>query len=193
MSKTGKNFEERGPKDRKNFGARQIAVCGLLIALAYVTSFIKLFTMPMSGSVVLLSMFFMSFIGYLYGPVCGIVAGVAYGLLQFAQNPQLYYPLQFVFDYILAFGALGLSGFFRSGKHALSGGYLIGVTGRFIFATLSGAIFFGEYAWDGWNPYLYSAVYNGIYIYTEAMITVVIVNIPLVKHRLEEVKRIALG
>ena len=46
-------------------------------------------------------------------------------------------------DYVLAFGALGLSGLFCNAKHGLIKGYIIGIIGRYVFAVLSGWLFFG--------------------------------------------------
>ena len=37
----------------------------------------------------------------------------------------------------MAFGALGLSGFFSDKKYGLQTGYVAGVLGRFVFSTLS--------------------------------------------------------
>lgn len=91
-------------------------------------------------------------------------------------------------DYPLAFGALGLSGVFAESKHGLVKGYLFGVFGRYVFAVISGWIFFGEYAWDGWGALPYSLVYNGCYIFAEAVITVIIISIPAVSKALKKIK-----
>ena len=100
----------------------------------------------------------------------------------------IYFPLQVLVDYPLAFGALGLSGVFAESKHGLVKGYLLGVFGRYVFAVISGWIFFGEYAWDGWGALPYSLVYNGCYIFAEAVITVIIISIPAVSKALKKVK-----
>ena len=55
----------------------------------------------------------------------------------------VYYPLQILLDYPLAFGCLGLAGFFK--KYALVG-VVVGVTGRFVMHLVSGAVFFAEFA-----------------------------------------------
>ena len=89
--------------------------------------------------------------------------------------------MQLVVDYILAFGALGLSGLFTNAKYGLIKGYLAGVVGRYVFAVISGWIFFGEYAWEGWAPLPYSLAYNGCYIFAEAAITIIILAIPAVR------------
>ena len=83
-------------------------------------------------------------------------------------------------DYILAFTALGLSGFFTKKKSGLYIGYIVAIVGRFICSFLSGFIFFAEYAPEGMNPALYSFVYNGITIGAEGIITLIILAIPVV-------------
>ena len=105
-----------------------------------------LFDMPLGGSVTLLSMLFIVLIGYWYGPYAGIMTGMAYGLLQFILEPIFYTVPQMLVDYPLAFGALGLAGFFYQKKHGLIIGYIAGVLGRYFFAFLSGVIFFAAYA-----------------------------------------------
>ena len=39
---------------------------------------------------------------------------------------------------------------------------------------LSGAIFFGEYAPEGMNPWIYSAIYNAGFLSVEFLITLII-------------------
>ncbi len=171
-----------------HFNVRRLAFCGVALALATVTSLLKVFEFPFGGSVTLLSMLFICLIGYFYGPVTGLCVGTAYGVLQLLLDPIIYYPLQVIMDYFLAFGALGLSGFFQKKKHGLLIGYLVGITGRWIFASLSGYIFWSEYAWDGWNALAYTMVYNGAYIYAEGLITVILLALPPVANAISRVK-----
>jgi thiamine transporter len=171
------------------FKIKNLAFCGLLIALATVTSFIKIFSFPFGGSVTLLSMLFIVLAGYFYGPKLGVLTAIVYGLLQLIIDPQVYYPMQVVMDYILAFGALSLGSFLWKKKHGLVIGYLIGVTGRFLFSSLSGYIFFAEYAWEGWSPILYALAYNGAYIYAETAITLVLLSLPPIKKAINKIKR----
>ncbi len=176
------------------FSTKQLVYAAAAIALAMVTSMIKVFSLPMGGSVTLLSMLFIVLIGYWYGPVVGLAAGAAYGLLQFVIEPYFFTLPQVIVDYPLAFGALGLSGFFRDSKNGLTIGYLVGVIGRFFFAFLSGWIFFGSYAGDyGMAAPVYSIAYNGSYLGAEALITILIINLPPVKKALAYIKKMALG
>lgn len=181
---------KRGDK-KKSMGTRQLVFCAMAMALATVTSMMKVFSFPFGGSVTLCSMLFISLIGYIYGPGTGILTGLAYGVLQFLIEPYIYSPMQVLVDYPLAFGALGLSGFFANAKFGLVKGYLLGVVGRYIFAVISGWIFFGEYAWEGWNALPYSMVYNACYIFAEAAVTVIILMIPAVSKALARVKVMA--
>lgn len=163
----------------------------MAIALAFVTSFIKFLHLPMGGSITLFSMFFICLIGYWYGLRVGLMAAVAYGILQMVVDPYIISVPQMLCDYIFAFGALGLSGVFSNAKHGLIKGYLLGVVGRYVFSFLSGLIFFGQFAPEGMHPAVYSASYNGIYIFTEAILTIIIISIPAVSKALTNVKNLA--
>ena len=96
---------------------------------------------------------------------------------------------QVLFDYPLAFGALGLSGLFCDKKWGLQIGYVVGVLGRFIFSTLSGVIFFADYAPEGMNPWVYSTIYQGAYLGTELIMTLIVISIPPVTKALSLVKQ----
>lgn len=172
---------------------RQLVFSGVAMALAIVTSEIKFARLPFGGSVTLFSMLFIVLIGYWYGAKAGLLTGFAYGLLQFVLDPVFYSPWQLLIDYPLAFGALGLSGFFSNKKHGLLLGYIAGVAGRYLFAVLSGGIFFADYAptqtVGGIIAYTFS--YNATYIVPEAVVTVIILAIPAVKNAFARVKKLA--
>ena len=182
----------RSGKGGSRITTRQLMFSAMAMALATVTSMIKLFDAPMGGSVTLCSMLFIVLIGYWYGPKVGILTGVAYGILQLVIDPYILSLPQMIVDYPLAFGALGTSGFFANSKNGLQKGYLLGIFGRWVFAFLSGYIFFAYYAWDGWNPAAYSAVYNLSYIGIEGVITLILISLPPVKNALQSVKKLAL-
>lgn len=176
---------------RGETGTRRLVFSAMAIALAFVTSFIKFLHLPMGGSITLFSMFFICLIGYWYGLRVGLMAAVAYGILQMVVDPYIISVPQMLCDYIFAFGALGLSGVFSNAKHGLVKGYLLGVVGRYVFSFLSGLIFFGQFAPEGMHPAVYSASYNGIYIFTEAILTIIIISIPAVSKALTNVKNLA--
>ena len=160
---------------------KQLVYSAVAIALAVVCSMIKLFDMPMGGSVTLLSMLFIVLIAYWYGPYVGIMTAVAYGLVQFVTEPIFYTIPQMLLDYPLAF--------FNKKKWGLQIGYVVGVFGRFIFSTISGIVFFASYAPEGMNPILYSLGYQASYLVPEAVITLIIISIPPVAKALARVKQ----
>ena len=167
---------------------KKLVYSALGIALALVTSYIKLWEMPMGGSVTLLSMLFVCLIGYWFGLKYGLITGIAFGLLQFIIDPYMLSIPQVILDYPFAFGALGLSGLFCSKKFGLQIGYVIGVVGRFVCSTLSGVIFFADYAPEGMNPWIYSIAYQGSYLGVELVLTLIIISIPPVAKALSLVK-----
>lgn len=173
--------------------SKKLTFCAMSIALATILSEIKLFHLPAGGSVTFFSMLFICLPGYWFGLTTGLWAGFAYGILQLITDPYVLFPAQLIVDYLLAFGAFGLSGLFTHSKNGLIKGYLAGVCGRCFFAVLSGWLFFGEYAWEGWNTLLYSIVYNASYIFSEAAVTVFILFLPPVKTALENCKKLALS
>ena len=129
--------------------------------------------------------------GYWFGLEAGLITGMAYGVLQLIIDPYVIHPVQLLFDYLLAFGALGLSGLFTDKKNGLLKGYCAGILGRWLFTALSGWIFFAEYAWEGWHPLPYTFAYNGCYIFAEAAITYLLLAIPYVRKTFARVKQIA--
>jgi thiamine transporter len=184
----------------KKSSPKKLAFSGVAIAIATLLSMVEIIHMPMGGSVTLFSMLFIVLIGWFYGLGSGLACAIAYGLLQLLIDPYILSLPQLLTDYILAFGALGLSGIFADKKHGLVKGYITGVLGRLFFSFLSGVIFFGTYApksvkfFGGklpLNPYSYSFLYNGAYLFTEAALTIIVINIPPVRTALKKVKAMA--
>ena len=171
---------------------KQLVYSAVAIALAVVCSMIKFANLPMGGSVTLFSMLFITLIGYWYGPYVGIMTAVAYGLIQFVMEPIFYTLPQMLLDYPLAFGALGLAGFFAGKKHGLQIGYVAGVLGRYVFSVISGVIFFGSYAPEGTPAIIYSLGYNATYLVPEAVVTLILICLPPVARALGQVKKSAL-
>lgn len=179
---------------KTKFKTKHLVFSAAAMALAMITSFLKLFEAPMGGSVTLFSMLFICCIGYWYGLRTGIMTGVAYGLLQLISDPYIISLPQMITDYLLAFGALGLSGIFCNKKNGLVKGYIVGVLGRYLFAFLSGLIFFGMYAeGTGMSAPVYSLAYNGSYLGCEAAITLIVLAIPAVNKAFAQVKEMAVA
>ncbi|MCQ2609897.1 MAG: energy-coupled thiamine transporter ThiT, partial [Lachnospiraceae bacterium] len=61
---------------------KNLSVCAMLIALSLVCSKIKIFSLPLGGSITLFSMLIISIPGYLYGVKYGFVSSFIYSLFK---------------------------------------------------------------------------------------------------------------
>lgn len=167
----------------------------MAIALATViATVLKLPSLPFGGSVTLFSILMICLIGYWYGAKTGIIAAVTFGILQFITGPYVVHPFQVLLDYPLAFGALGLSGFFSESKNGLIKGYLLGSLGRLVVHCISGVIFYTEYVGDaiGNIAAIWAGIlYNMSYILPEVILTLLLLALPPVRNAFAELKKIA--
>lgn len=191
-----KNKEENKDTSSKMFSTKQLVFSAVALALGFVASYIKIIDMPWGGSVTLCSMLFITLIGYWYGPKIGLSAGFAYGILQFVQGGGGYIlsPLQACLDYILAFAALGLSGFFYKKANGLLKGYLFAIFIRGLFHSIGGYLYWMDYMPENFPSSLasiYPIAYNYAYILAEGFITIVILILPPVKKAMVKVKTMA--
>ena len=182
--------------ENRSVSIRQLAFSGAAIALAFAASYIRIFRMPWGGSVTLCSMLFVTLIGYWYGARIGFTAAFAYGLMQFIQGGGSYMlsPLQVCLDYVVAFAALGCSGFFCNRKNGLVTGYIVAILARGFFHSIGGYLYWMDYMPENFPASLaaiYPIAYNYAYILAEGIITVVLISIPSVRKALQSIKGLA--
>lgn len=170
-----------GKPGSKRTDTKALAVSAMMIALAMVLTSIKIFTMPQGGTVTLFGLLPIVVCAYLLGTRRGVMAGVCVGLITLMIDPYVIHPVQLLLDYPVAFGSMGLAGLFRNYKNGLTVGYIFGLLCRYLCAVISGVVFFGEYAPEGFSALTWSLWYNITYIAVEGLITVIILNIPSVK------------
>ena len=168
--------------------------------------------MPFGGQVTLVSMLPVVLISYRHGVRWGLVSGICYAMLEMAIGAKTvaaaFQPgyfgdgtmignalLMCLFDYVLAYTALGLGGCFRglikNQGMALMCGSLVALGCRYLAHIFSGYILFAGWAeWfftqDGfpvWGSalvsalspqvlgWVYSIVYNGMYMIPEMILT----------------------
>lgn len=157
----------------------------IMIALAVVLSEIQIVNMPFGGSVTAFSMLPVIIIAYRYSTRWGIFTGGVYGLFQMLLGMNtLRYGTSFwsllciiLFDYVVAFGVLGLGGVFRKaipnqGVALASGSLLVSVL-RYICHFISGWAVWGVWAPEGMPAWQYSLGYNATYMVPEAIVTIV--------------------
>ncbi len=146
----------------------------VFIALAGVLYEITFYQFPNGGRVTAASMVPILFIALRRGPRVGIMTGIAFGFVALVLDSFAFVvnPIQVALDYPLAFGALGLAGFFRESTIV---GVALGVLGRFVCHFISGLVFFATYAPAGEAPAVYSAVYNASYLIPELLMSAVLI------------------
>lgn len=161
---------------------RALVYGALCVALSFLLSYLKLFEMPQGGSITVCSMLPIALYANWFGTRNGLIAAFACGILQFIQKPIAMHWLSPFLDYVLAFTCFGLAGLFP--KSVLTG-LLVGGIGRIFFSTISGAVFFAEYAPAGMNPWIYSIIYNTISLGPDVLICMAVAAIPGVKRALK--------
>jgi len=183
--KAGNDFKISEKSKQPKNKTKRIVLTSILIALATVLSMIKVYQLPLGGSITLLSMMPIALISIEYGLRWGMTGAFVYSLIQlgFGIGDGLFgWGLSpaalvgsIVLDYLLAFTVLGLSGLFRKkGSLGICTGTAMAVCLRFICHLLSGAVIFDIWLPDGWsNPWIYSLVYNGSYMLPELIFTVI--------------------
>ena len=173
----------------RNSKTRILVEGAMLIALATILSYLKIFEMPFGGSITL-EMLPLVIMGLRRGPKWGCLTGFVHGLLQMIIGfSNVMYCATLIsqigcilLDYLLAFSVLGLAPLFASLlKNNKKVGFIVGSVCvcilRFLCSFLSGWLLWGSYAPEGMNAAYYSLVYNGAYMLPDTIILAVVVAI----------------
>ena len=154
---------------------RMIAEAGVAIAIAQVLSFITLFHMPQGGSIKAASMVPLMIFAYRWGGTRGILAGVVYGILHFLLGfkSSIHY-LSIILDYLVAYGVIGVCGYFKDNMIGLVSGSIVAIALRWFASVTSGAVVFASYAPQGQNPWIYSMIYNASYMVPDGILNIVV-------------------
>lgn len=97
---------------RKLNDTRSIVYGAVAMALAFVLSYARLFKLPNGGSITFASLLPLMIYCCMFGTRRGLIVCSLYGVLQALQDPYIIHPMQFLLDYPLAFGLVGVSGIF---------------------------------------------------------------------------------
>ena len=176
-----------------SWNAKRLSYAAMCIAIAFVLSCIKLFRMPQGGSVTPAAMLPLIMFALACGPAQGLVVGCAFGLLQMVEDLYVIHPMQLLVDYPMAYAALALGCLAlllpeKYDRFRLPLAVLLGYLGRYLMATISGAVFFAEYAGEQ-NAWVYSLAYNISYLGVEAVIACAIAFIPGFNRILKAMKK----
>lgn len=163
------------------FGSKKVIMIGLFASISLILYMIQFIKYPQGGGITLLSMMPIMILGIIYGRREAITCGILFGILKLLNGGMIINPAQFLLDYILPCMALGLSGIFGWDKKwkVFLGCMFVGILGT-LSSTVSGAIYFGEYAPVGMNPWIYSIIYNFSSAGVETLLTsIVMMFVPL--------------
>ena len=159
--------------------------CACMVALAFALSWVKLWQMPLGGSVTLCSMLPIMFIAIKHGNTVGLATAFVYSLTQYAQGliegdvsavsmTGGVFVVASLFDYVIPYVALGFAGLFRKkGDVGIILGMCLAVFLRFICHYITGVTIWSQWTPDGWSAWIYSAAYNGGYLAPDFAITLV--------------------
>lgn len=164
-----------------------LAEAGITLAMAWVLSQFTIFKMPMGGSVTAGSMVPLLVFAWRWGGLRGMLVCALYGVMDFMLGEKWsFHPISLIFDYPVAFGFMGVAGFFGRKPSGLAVGTFVALLGRFLCHVLSGVVVFASYAPEGQSPLLYSILYNGSYLLPELVISFALVFLVLRYAKLPE-------
>lgn len=178
--------------NKNGISTRMVAEAGVMIALAKILSFIKLFEMPMGGSVTLASMAPILFFAIRWGWKKGLLVGLVYGLVDYLLGGYTVHPLQVLLDYPLAYMMLGFAGLQRASESDSFFSHLpsliLAVALRLAMHVLSGCVFYStiDFTEAGASlsqaftlsnmgaGFVYSLQYNGAFLGADFLICLVV-------------------
>ena len=158
------------------------ALCegAVLLAVAQILSYIKLWEMPWGGSIVL-SMVPLVLYAVRWGLGAGLLDGFLFGVLQFMFDGGFAIGWESIIgDYLLAFTVLGLAGLFARRRSGVFLGTLVAGGARFLVHYVVGATIWAAYMPDTFfgmtmhSPWFYSLLYNLAYMLPNIAITLVV-------------------
>lgn len=157
-------------KSTSHLKLRALTEGAVMVALAQILGYIKLFALPNGGSITLNMLPIFIFCAR-WGFGAGMLASFSLSLLQLLLDGAYAWGWQSIIgDYIVAYSVLGVAGLFHAKKNGFFTGMAAGGLARFLVAWYVGAVVWGEYMPESFfgmtmtTPWVYSALYNGSYL-----------------------------
>ena len=159
---------------------RCLCEAAIMIALAQILGYLKLYELPQGGSITLSMLpIFLFCSRWGFGP--GMLASFAFSLLQLFLDGAYAWSWQSMLgDYIFAFTVLGFAGLFSKKRFGFFYGTLLGSALRFLVHYVVGATVWAEYMPETFfgltmtTPWFYSALYNGSFMLIDMVLVLVI-------------------
>ena len=149
---------------------RALTEGAIIVALAQILGYIKLFHVPQGGSVTVAMLpIFLYCVRWGFGP--GMLVSFVYSILQLTLDGAYAWGWQSMLgDYIVAYSVLGIAGLFHKQQYELFTGIAVGCLARFLVHFVVGATVWAEYMPESFfgmtmhSPWFYSLLYNGSYM-----------------------------
>ena len=167
-------------KTNSHLSVRMLCEGALMVVLAQILAWIKLWEMPWGGSICLAMLpIFLFACRWGVGP--GLMSGLVLGILQFVFDGGFALGWQSIIgDYLVAFTVLGLAGLFRGRNSSIFVGTAVGSAARFLVHYVVGATIWAEYMPEEFfgmtmtTPWFYSLLYNAAYMLPNMLITLLV-------------------
>ena len=161
---------------------RMLAEAGICIALAVALSFLKIKPVAHGGSIDLV-MIPLCIFAFRWGAGWGCLAGLVFGTIKLFMGGSALNLVSFVFDYSVAYAAVGLAGLFGKSAKTRPFGAFVGGFVRFIIHFISGFTVYAQWMPEEFmgvtrlTPALYSLLYNGTYMLPNTVLCVIVVGL----------------
>lgn len=190
-------------KQTKKLNIKTLCECAILLAMSIALSFFSITPGSFGGSITPASMLPILFIGVRHGPKWGFATSFLYSVFQLITGLSYFsyikgagaYIICILFDFILAFTLLGISSFAKA-KEDENGVKKVSVGKVFLYFSLAMILRFichfisGVTIWRSFdiynNPWIYSLVYNIVYMLPEIAITLAVAGILLSTKKLRD-------
>ena len=158
--------------NKNHLHIRALCEGAIMVALAQILSYIKIFPSWPNGGSITLAGFPIALFALRFGLGRGLMAAFVFGLLQLIFDGAYAWGWQsMLLDYLVAFTPLGLAGLFKGKSWGIFPGVALGNAMRFVVHYISGVTIYRIYEpteIPGFGTFddaqLYSLVYNGSYM-----------------------------
>ena len=162
---------------------RALVEGAIMIALATILGFLRLYRFPFGGSVDLALIPILIYC-LRWGPKWSLLCCFVNGVLQYVLGGGIAISWQsMLLDYVLAYALIFFCGFAAGKKGGWLWGTVLGSFGRFVSLTLSGGLIWYMYMPETFlglpmvNPWVYSMLYNGVVVGLVMIVDLVVLGI----------------
>ncbi|MBN1038311.1 energy-coupled thiamine transporter ThiT [Clostridium sp. ZS1] len=163
---------------------KELCLIGIISAMALILRYIRV-PLPTGSSIALLGVLPTMLLGIIYSPQLAIISGLITAMLSIILIPGYapVHPLQIFVEHFPALSVLGFAGIFDCGKkYKMILGSFISIALNVLFHTVSGVLFFSQYAPSGMGTWTYSITYNLSSHGVEGIIAIFVLTILPIKY-----------